>query len=61
MKGKFAFQRFFGIIAFSICVSCHAEQPGHGHLLLENEPRYQEFMRKYGKQWKRLHTYLNFD
>ena len=45
----------------ALCVGCHAEQPGNGHLLLENESRYQEFMRKYGKRWKCLHAYLNFD
>ena len=45
----------------ALCIGCHAEQPGNGHLLLGNEPRYQKFMRKYGKRWKRLHTYLNFD
>ena len=42
----------------ALCVGCHAEQPGNGHLLLS---RYQEFMRKYGKRWKCLHAYLNFD
>ena len=44
----------------ALCIGCHAEQPGNGHLLLENEPRYQEFMKKYGKLWKHLHTYLVF-
>ncbi|MCY3549717.1 MAG: hypothetical protein OXH39_04600 [Candidatus Poribacteria bacterium] len=44
----------------ALCIGCHAEQPGNGHLLLKNELRYQEFMRRYGKRWKRLHAYLNF-
>ena len=44
----------------ALCVGCHSEQPGNGHLLMKNEPRYQEFMRRYGKRWKRLHVPLNF-
>ena len=32
----------------ALCIHCHAEQPGHGHETLKDDPRYQEFMRKYG-------------
>lgn len=32
----------------ALCIRCHAEQPGHGHETLKGDPRYQEFMKKYG-------------
>ncbi len=34
----------------ALCIRCHAEQPGDGHIMLEYKPDYQEFMSKYGKK-----------
>lgn len=45
----------------ALCIGCHAEQPVSGHLRLKSEARYQEFMQRYGKQWRRLYSYLNLD
>lgn len=45
----------------ALCIGCHAEQPMSGHLRLKSEVRYQEFMQRYGKQWRHLCSYLNFD
>ncbi len=38
----------------ALCVGCHAEQPGEGHLSLKEKQRYQNFMRDYGAKWERL-------
>ena len=43
----------------ALCIGCHAEQSAYGHLRLKSEARYQEFMQRYGKQWRRLYSYLN--
>lgn len=40
-----------------LCIGCHAEQPGGGHRMLKYSPDYEEFMRKYGEEWK---TYAPF-
>lgn len=45
----------------ALCVGCHAAQPMSGHLRLKSEARYQEFMQKYGKRWRRLYSYLDLD
>lgn len=34
----------------ALCIYCHAEQPGDGHIMLKYKPEYQEFMSKYGKK-----------
>ncbi|MCY4552794.1 MAG: hypothetical protein OXC79_03895 [Candidatus Poribacteria bacterium] len=34
----------------ALCIRCHAEQPGGGHITLKYKPDYQEFMSKYGKR-----------
>ena len=35
----------------SLCIGCHAEQPGEGHQRLKGNREYQEFMEKFGAQW----------
>ena len=36
----------------ALCIGCHAEQPRGGHRTLKYYPDYEEFMRKYGEEWK---------
>ena len=36
----------------ALCIGCHAEQPGGGHRMLKYYPDYQEFMSKYGEEWR---------
>ena len=36
----------------ALCIGCHSKQPGGGHQMLRFYPDYQEFMTKYGEQWK---------
>ena len=36
----------------ALCIACHAKQPGNGHQRLRFYPDYDEFMTKYGVQWK---------
>ena len=39
----------------ALCIGCHAEQPGGGHRMLKYYPDHEEFMRKYGKEWRSYH------
>ena len=36
----------------ALCIACHSEQPGRNHNRLKESQEYQDFMRKYGKQWR---------
>ena len=45
----------------ALCIGCHAEQPISGHQRMKSETRYQEFVRKYGKRWRRLYSDLELD
>ena len=39
----------------ALCIGCHAEQPGGGHRMLKYYPDYEEFMSKYGEEWRSYH------
>ena len=41
----------------ALCIACHAEQPGRNHERFESQQDYQEFMEKYGEQWRLLKDY----
>ena len=36
----------------ALCIGCHAKQRGGGHRMLKYYPDYQEFMSKYGEEWR---------
>jgi len=38
----------------ALCIACHSEQPGVNHRALKHGSKYQEFMEKYGEQWRLL-------
>lgn len=39
----------------ALCIGCHAEQPGGGHRMLKYYPDHEEFMSKYGEEWRSYH------
>ena len=41
----------------ALCIACHSEQPGTNHERLESLQDYQEFMERYGEQWRLLKDY----
>lgn len=44
------FNKFEDLMA--LCIGCHSEQPGEGHLRLKETPEYQDFIAKYKGKWR---------
>ena len=39
----------------ALCIGCHALQDGGGHRMLRYYPDYEEFISKYGEEWRSYH------